>query len=148
MKTVLTGVLILLAVSAPVAALSPTGSILARLGLGAVGGVAGAATAVAVIAEVAPLFESGIGSTAVVIGSLTVFGGLGGSLGVLAASSLFGIEGDVRGCLLGGLAGGLASGFTEPIAYTLGIRPAVAEFLGFAMLPVLPAVGATIGHAR
>jgi len=145
-KRLLVAALILLATSTPTVALSSAGAMLARLGLGTVGGLAGSVVAIAVVAEAAPRTESRPGSVAVVVGSLTVYGGLGGSFGVLAAASLFEIQGNVRRCLLGGLAGGLASAFTEPILYTIGVRPAFAEGLGFLMLPILPAVGATLGH--
>lgn len=147
MRTVTIGLLVVLLLSSSPAAAS-TSEWLGRLGLGTVGGLAGAFVAITVIAEVAPQIESRIGKTAVVIGSLTVFDGMGAAAGVLVAGKIWDIEGNVGGCILGGLAGGLASAFTEPLLYLFGIPEGITEFFGLAMLPILPAVGAMLGFAN
>jgi len=144
MRTVTVGLLVVFLISSSLAAAS-TGEWLGKIGLGTVGGLAGALVAITVIGELAPQIESSFGKTAVVIGSLTVFDGLGAAAGVLAAGKIWDIEGNVGGCILGGLAGGLASAFTEPLLYVLGIPEGVTEFFGLAMLPILPAVGAMLG---
>ena len=117
-----------------------------QVGLGVVGGVAGAAVAIAFISEVTPQINSAWGSTAAVIGSLTVCDGLGAAAGVLLAGKMWESEGNVGGCFLGGLAGGLVSAFTEPLLYVIGIPENVTEFLGMALLPILPAIGAYVGY--
>lgn len=55
------------------------------------------------------------------------------------------MDGNAPGCLLGALVGGLASAFVEPLLYLLGIPEGTTELLGFLLLPIAPAVGATIG---
>lgn len=115
------------------------------LGLGALGGLVGAVIAVTAIAEIGPQIESRVGRTALVIGGVTLFDGLGAAAGVLAAGRIWDVDGNIGMCLLGGLAGGLASAFTEPVLYTLGIPEGWTEFFGMALLPVLPAIGAAIG---
>jgi len=144
MRTVAIGLLVVLLVSSSLAAMS-TGEWLGRSGLGTVGGILGAAVAVTVIAETAPQIESRFGKIAVVVGSLTVFDGLGAAAGVLVAGKIWDTEGNVGGCILGGMAGGLASAFTEPLLYLLGIPEGITEFLGMALLPILPTVGAMLG---
>ena len=74
-----------------------------------------------------------------------MFDGLGAAAGVLTAGRIWDIDGHIGGCILGGMAGGLASAFTEPLLYLLGIPEGVTEFLGMALLPLLPAVGAVLG---
>ena len=145
MRTLITGVLAVLLAGGSLLVAPSTGEQLGQVGLGIVGGLAGAVVAVSVISETAPLIESQFGKTAVVIGSLTVFDGLGAAAGVLAAGKIWEIDGNISSCILGGLAGGLASAFTEPLLYLLGIPEGVTEFLGMALLPVLPAVGAMLG---
>ena len=145
MRILITGVLAVLLSSCPLLAASSTGEWLGQVGLGTVGGLAGAVVAVTVIGEIAPQIESRFGKTAVVIGSLTVFDGLGAATGVLVAGKIWGTDGNISGCILGGLAGGLASAFTEPLLYLLGIPEGITEFLGMALLPILPAVGAILG---
>jgi len=121
------------------------GEWLGCFGLGAVGGLVGAVIAVTAIAEIGPQIDVAWGSTALVIGGLTLFDGVGAAVGVLAAGKIWNVEGNIGGCFLGGIAGGLASAFTEPLLYTLGIPEGWTEFFGMALLPVLPALGATIG---
>jgi len=130
------------------AATPTTGEWLGQLGLGTVGGLTGAVVAVTAIAEITPQIESGFGKTAVVIGSLAIFDGLGAAAGVLAAGKIWGIDGSISSCILGGLIGGLASAFTEPLLYLLGIPESVTEFFGMALLPILPAVGAMVGFGH
>ena len=65
--------------------------------------------------------------------------------GVLVAGKIWDIDGSVGGSILGGLAGGLASAFTEPLLYVLGVPAGWTEFLGLALLPILPALGAMLG---
>jgi len=134
--------------AAPAAGFSPTVAVLAELGVGIVGGVAGTAVAVSVVGQVTPTFDSRAARIAAVIVSLTIFAGLGGSAGVLAAGRLFGVSGNVRACLIGGVAGGLLSAFVEPILYRLGVPAGITEFFGFILMPTLPAIGGTIGHNR
>ena len=145
MRILITGVLAVLLAGGSLLAAPSTGEQLGQVGLGIVGGLAGAVVAVSVISETAPLIESQFGKTAVVIGSLTVFDGLGAAAGVLAAGKIWEIDGNISSCILGGLAGGLASAFTEPLLYLLGVPEGVTEFLGMALLPILPAVGAMLG---
>lgn len=145
MRILITGLLVVLLAGGSLLAASSTGEWLGQIGLGTVGGLAGAAVAVTVISEIAPQLESRFGKIAVVIGSLTVFDGLGAAAGVLAAGKIWDIDGNISGCIVGGLAGGLASAFTEPLLYLLGIPEGVTEFLGMALLPILPAVGAMLG---
>jgi len=145
MRILITGVLAVLLAGGSLLAAPSTGEWLGQVGLGIVGGLARAIVAVTAISETAPLIESQFGKTAVVIGSLTVFDGLGAAAGVLAAGKIWDIGGNISGCILGGLAGGLASAFTEPLLYLLGIPEDVTEFLGMALLPILPAVGAMLG---
>ncbi len=134
-------------VSMPMAAQpAGPGEWLGCFGLGAIGGLVGAVIAVIAIAEIGPQIEVAWGSTALVIGGLTLFDGVGAAAGVLAAGRIWTIDGSIGGCLLGGLAGGLASAFTEPLLYTLGIPEGWTEFFGMALLPLLPALGATMGY--
>ena len=72
-------------------------------------------------------------------------GAAGAAAGVLVAGDILDIDTRPLACLSGGLLGGLVAAFAEPILYLLGVPDAVAEFLGFALLPILPAVGATVG---
>lgn len=146
LRVVSCAVLIAILATAPCIAALPE-RWLGQLGLGVVGGAVGATVAVVAIGEITPLLEPRVARVATVVVGLTVASGLGASAGVLAAGKLFDIEGNVRGCLLGGLLGGAASAFTEPLLYTLGIPEAVTEFLGMLFLPVLPAIGAMIGFA-
>lgn len=145
MRILITGLLVVLLAGGSLLAASSTGEWLGQIGLGTVGGLLGAVVAVTVISEIAPQLESRFGKIAVVIGSLTVFDGLGAAAGVLAAGKIWDIDGNISGCIVGGLAGGLASAFTEPLLYLLGIPEGVTEFLGMALLPILPAVGAMLG---
>lgn len=135
---------VILCCSSALAATS-TGERLGQFALGTLGGLAGAIVAVTAIAEIGPQIESRFGKTAVVIGSLTVFDGLAAATGVLVAGKIWEIDGNVGGSILGGLAGGLASAFTEPLLYLLGIPEGMTEFLGLALLPILPALGAMLG---
>ena len=145
MRILIIAVVAVLLAGGPLLAAPSTGEWLGQVGLGTVGGLVGAIVAVTVISETAPLIESQLGKTAVVIGSLTVFDGLGAAAGVLAAGKIWDLDGNIGGCILGGLAGGLASAFTEPLLYLLGIPEGVTEFLGMALLPILPVAGAILG---
>ncbi|MCK4570619.1 hypothetical protein KAT84_01590 [Candidatus Bipolaricaulota bacterium] len=129
-------------------AVTSTGKRLGQFGLGTLGGLAGAVVAITAIAEITPQIESRLGKTAVVVGSLTLFDGVGAAAGVLAGGRIWDIEGNVGGSILGGLAGGLASAFTEPLLYLLGIPEGWTEFFGLALLPILPALGAMLGFGR
>ena len=148
MKLVAAGALALLVAGVPAAAIPSPLLIAAEVGLGIVGGVGGTAVAVTVVGRLAPSLEARSARIAVVVGSLTLLGGLGGAVGVMAAGRLFGRKGHLLGCLAGGMAGGLASAFTEPILYGLGAPAAVTEAFGFLLLPTLPAIGATVGFNR
>lgn len=117
-------------------------------GLGTVGGLAGAVVAVIAIAEIGPRIDSPVGNTALVIGSLTVFDGLGAAAGVLTAGRIWDVDGNVSGSVLGGLAGGLGSAFVEPLLSIIGVPEGWTEFLGMALLPILPALGATFGFGQ
>ena len=148
MKTIgVTLLVVVLCCGAVVAKLSP-GEWLGHAGLGAAGGLAGAIVAVITIAEITPQIESRFGRVAVVVGSLTVFDGLGAAAGVLAAGKIWDTDGNVGGCFLGGMVGGFASAFTEPLLYLLGIPEEVTEFLGMVLLPLLPAIGAVLGFGH
>ena len=145
MKSMLTAVFMLLFASSTLAAVPSTGQRVGQFGLGALGGLAGAVVAVTAISEVTPQVDSNFGKTAVVIGSLTIFDGLGAAAGVLAAGKIWDIEGSAPWSIVGGLLGGLASAFVEPLLYLIGIPEGWTEFLGMALLPILPAWGATWG---
>jgi len=132
----------------PVLATPRTSDIATELLLGTAGGLGGSLIAITAIAQIAPKLESRAARIGVVISSVTVGGGLGAAIGVLAAGKLLELEGDVPGCLIGGLLGSLASAFIEPLLYLFGIPEGITEFLGLAMLPVLPAVGAVLGFNR
>jgi hypothetical protein len=148
MRKLSLAVAVLVFVAVPAAAFSPTVVVLAELGVGIVGGIGGAAVAVTVIEHVTSGLEPRAAKIAVVVGALTIFAGLGGIAGVLAAGRLFGVQGNVAACFVGGLAGGLLTAFVEPILYGLGAPPGVSEFLGFILMPTLPAIGGTIGYNR
>ena len=145
MKVLLVTILVVVLCCGSAFAAISTGERLGQFGLGTLGGLAGAGVAVIAIAEITPQIESGFGKTAVVVGSLTVFDGLGATVAVLAAGKIWGIDGSIGGCILGGLIGGLASAFTEPLLYLLGIPEGITEFFGMSLLPILPAVGAMVG---
>ncbi|MDD5264222.1 MAG: hypothetical protein PHU43_05215 [Candidatus Bipolaricaulis sp.] len=124
---------------------SPTfGEILTEATLGLLGGAAGAALSIAAVGEIAPLVPSPL-SGAAVVATLALGTGAGASIGVLVAGDLLDRDARPLPCLVGGLLGGLAAALAEPILGVLGVPAPVAEFLGFALLPILPAVGATLG---
>jgi len=148
MKALVVTMLVVVLCHGSLLAATSTGEWLGQAGLGTVGGLVGAVVAVIAIAEITPQIESRFGKVAVVVGSLTVFDGLGAAAGVLAAGRIWDIDGNVGGCILGGLVGGLASAFTEPLLYLFGIPEGVTEFLGMALLPILPAVGAMLGFGH
>lgn len=145
MRILIIAVVAVLMAGGPLLAAPSTGEWLGQVGLGTVGVLIGAVVAVTIISEVGPQIESQFGKTAVVIGSLTVFDGLGAAAGVLAAGKIWDIDGNAGGCILGGLVGGLASAFTEPLLYLLGVPEGITEFLGMALLPILPVAGAMLG---
>lgn len=145
MKALAVAMLIVVLGCGPALPAASTDEWLGHVGLGTLGGLVGAVVAVTTIGEIAPQIESRFGKIAVVISSLTVFDGLGAAAGVLVAGKIWDIDGNVGGCILGGLAGGLASAFTEPLLYLLGIPEGITEFMGLAMLPLLPAIGAVLG---
>ncbi len=147
-RATLVAVLAILIGAWPSLAKPQTSDIATELLLGTVGGLGGAVLAVTAIAQIAPEMESRTAKIGVVVSSLAVGGSLGAATGVLAAGKLLDVEGNVPGCFIGGLLGGLASAFTEPLLYLIGIPEGVTEFLGIALLPVLPAVGAVLGFNR
>ena len=122
-----------------------TGQQLGQFGLGILGSAVGAVVAILVISVGMEQIEPRAGRVAVVIGSLTLFNGVGAAAGVLAGGRIWDIDGSVGGSILGGMAGGLASAFTEPLLYLIGIPEGITEFLGLALLPILPALGAMVG---
>lgn len=151
MRIVEAALVIALAVSigvCPALAAPRTSDIATEFLLGTAGGLGGAVVAITAIAQIAPELESRAAKISVVISSVALGGGLGAAVGVLAAGRLLDLEGSIPGCLFGGLLGGLASAFTEPLLYLFGIPEGVTEFLGLAMLPVLPAVAAVLGFNR
>ena len=148
MKSILVAILAVLLICSTASATSSWGQSSGQFGLATLGSMVGVVVAITAIAEVAPQFESGFGSTAVVIGSLTVFDGLGAAAGVLAAGKIWNIDGNVSGSILGGMAGGLASAFVEPLLYVIGIPEGWTEFLGMALLPILPALGVIVGFGQ
>ena len=145
MKTFAVTMLAILMCCSAARAAPTTGQQLGQFGLGVLGGLAGAVVAITVISVGMEQLEPRAGRVAVVIGSLTVFDGLGAAVGVLAAGKIWDIDGNVGGTILGGLVGGLASAFTEPLLYLIGIPEGITEFLGLALLPILPALGAMVG---
>jgi hypothetical protein len=148
MKSLVILMLALLMLCSSATAAPSTGQQLGQFGLATLGSLAGAVVAITTIAELGPRIESRVGSTALVIGSLTLFDGLGAAAGVLAAGKIWDIDGSIGGSILGGLAGGLASAFVEPLLYVIGIPEGWTEFLGMALLPILPALGATLGFRQ
>ena len=132
----------------PALATPRTSDIASEFLLGTAGGLGGTVIAITAIAQISPELESRAGRVGLVVSSVTLGGGLGAAVGVLAASRLLDLEGDVPGCLVGGLLGGLASAFTEPLLYLFGIPEGITEFLGMVMLPILPTVGAVLGFNR
>jgi len=112
---------------------------------GTLGGTLGAAGAIGLVSVVGPQLDASWAKTTLVISSITLSCGLGSAGGVLATSALLGTEGSTMGCLIGGLLGGLLAAFSDPITYSIGIPEDVAEFIGFLALPLVPAIGATLG---
>lgn len=125
-----------------------TGQQLGQFGLGVLGSAVGAVVAITVIAEGVERIEPRAGRVAVVIGSLTLFNGMGAAAGVLVGGRIWDIDGNAGGSFLGGMAGGLASAFVEPLLYMIGIPEGWTEFFGIALLPILPALGATLGFRQ
>ncbi len=144
-SVVLAVVLLLWIAAPPAQAVSPSGAVAVELLGGTLGGVVGAGLGVVAIGAIVEGLESRAARVATVITGVTVGGGLGAAGGVLTAGWLLGLEGSTAGCLIGALAGGLASAFVEPLFYMLGVREGVTELLGLLLLPIVPAVGATIG---
>ena len=138
-------VAVLTALSAHASTDPSVGEFLTEGAFGLLGGAAGAAFSVAAIGQLAPLVASPLAKTAVVVSALALGAGTGAAAGVLVAGDILDIDTRPLACLSGGLLGGLVAAFAEPILYLLGVPDAVAEFLGFALLPILPAVGATVG---
>ena len=145
MKTVTTILLIFLFVATPVLA-SPTPLDWGlSLGGGTVGAAAGLAIALTASGEWIDTIDSRAGRIAVLFTSVAIGGGFGAGFGVLATARLRDQEGNVPMCLLGGVAGALASLLTEPLLYLIGVPEGITEFAGMLLLPVLPALGATLG---
>jgi len=145
MKTFAVTMLALLMCCSAASAAPTTGQQLGQFGLGILGTAVGAVVAITVIAVGMEQIESRAGRVAVVVGSLTLFNGMGAAAGVLAGGRIWEIDGSVGGSILGGMAGGLASAFVEPLLYVIGIPEGWTEFFGMALLPILPAVGAMVG---
>jgi len=144
-SVLLSALLVLFLAVHSASAVTPSGAIALELLGGTVGGVVGAGLGIVAIGSIAPNLEARAARVATVIAGVTLGGGLGATAGVLATGKILGVEGGIAGCLLGGLAGGLASAFVEPLLYSIGIPEEVTEFLGFVLLPIAPAIGATIG---
>ena len=115
---------------------------------GAVGGLGGSVLAVLAIDQAGPHLEGRLTRTAMVFASVSILAGSGAAVGVLAASKIMDVQGNVPACFLGGIAGGLASMWVEPLLYTLGVPEGITEFVGMMMLPIAPAIGATLGFNR
>lgn len=145
MRTATTLLLILLIASTPVLATPSTLDWGLSLGGGIVGAAAGLAAALAATGGLIDTIDSRGGRMAVVFTSVAVGGGLGASVGVLATARLRNQEGNIPMCFLGGVAGALTSLLTEPLLYMLGIPEEITEFAGMLFLPLLPALGATLG---
>jgi len=148
MKLILVSMIAVLICSSVATAAPSTGQQLGQFGLGVLGGAVGAIVAITVISVGMEQIETRAGRVAAVIGSLTLFSGVGAAAGVLAGGRIWDIDGSVGGSILGGVAGGLASAFVEPLLYTIGIPEGWTEFFGMALLPILPALGATLGFGR
>lgn len=145
MRTVTALLLILLIAAMPILA-APSGLDWGlSLGGGIVGAAAGLAVALGATGGLMETIESRAGRMAVVFTSVAVGGGLGAGAGVLVTARLRDQEGNVPMCFLGGVAGALASLLTEPLLYMIGLPEEITEFAGMLLLPVLPALGATIG---
>ncbi|MCK5245963.1 hypothetical protein KAR02_03650 [Candidatus Bipolaricaulota bacterium] len=145
MKSVAITMLAIVMCCSAASAAPTTGQQLGQFGLGVLGSVAGAVAAITVISVGMEQIEARAGRVAVVIGSLTLFNGVGAAAGVLAGGRIWDIDGSVGGSILGGMAGGLASAFVEPLLYTIGIPEGWTEFFGMALIPILPALGAMVG---
>ena len=85
-------------------------------------------------------------------GGLAAVGATGGAFVAITAIAQITPQLDSRfaktAVVIGGLVGGFLSAFTEPILYTLGVPEGITEFVGFLMIPILPAIAATIGYNR
>ncbi len=139
-------VVVILAAGSAVASTGPSlGELLTEGAFGLLGGAAGTAFSIAAVGQLTPLVASPLGKTVVVVVTLALGAGTGASAGVLVAGEVLDVNARPLACLSGGLLGGLLAAFAEPILYLLGVPEAVAEFLGFALLPILPAIGATLG---
>ncbi len=138
-------VITILAAGSASASASPAfGELLTEGAFGLLGAAAGTAFSIAAVGQLTPLVSSPFVGTAVVVATLALGTGAGASAGVLVAGDILDLDARPLACLSGGLLGGLVAAFAEPILYLLGVPEAVAEFLGFALLPILPAVGATV----
>ena len=142
---VISALLTLFLAAHSVLAVTPSEAFALELLGGTVGGVVGAGLGIVAIGSIAPSLEARAARVATVITGVTLGGGLGAAAGVLVAGKLLDVEGEIAGCLLGGLAGGLISAFVEPLLYLIGVPEEVTELLGFVLLPIAPAIGATIG---
>jgi hypothetical protein len=138
--------LIVLPIAAhPALAATPPRIVAVELLGATLGGIVGVGLGIVAIGSITPRLEARPARIATVISGVTLGGGLGATAGVLAAGKLLGAEGNVPACLLGALAGALVSALVEPLLYLLGVPEGTTEFLGLVLLPIAPAVGATIG---
>ncbi len=144
---VVTAGLILLIAAHPALAATSREAAVELLG-GTLGGIAGVGLGIAAIGSIAPNLEARAARVATVISAVTLSGGLGAAAGVLVTGKILDARGNAAACLLGGLAGGLVSACIEPLLYLLGVPEGTTEFLGLALLPIVPAAGATIGFNR
>lgn len=134
-------VLALLVMGAPALTAGPEDAILPEFLAGTLGGYAGAAIGAYTLSWAFSLGATGWDALArVILGAFLGFAGgtiVGSSLGVIAAGSLFGVEGNVGLCFLGAAAG---TGVVFGIAIALDIPETVLPFA-----PPIAAAGATAG---
>ena len=121
-------------------AATPEEAILPELVVGTLAGYAGAVTGASVLVAVLTQGAEGWGVLgATILGTVLGYTGgaaLGASLGVMAAASLLGVQGNVGLCFLGGAGGA---------GLMIGLRLATEFQPLFWLLPPAAAVGATAG---
>lgn len=141
MRTLLVLVLVALLAGAPGLAREPRDAILPEFLAGTLGGYAGAVIGAYTLSWAFSLGATGWDSLArVIFGAFLGFAGgtvVGSSLGVIAAGSLLGIEGNIGLCFLGAAAG---TGATFGVGISLGIPETILPFA-----PPLAAAGAIAG---
>ena len=141
MRTVWTVVLVLALVGASASAVEPQDAVLLEFLAGTAGGYAGAALGAYTLAWAFAAGATGWDALGrAILGAFLGFTGgtiVGSSLGVIAAGSLLGIDGNIGLCFLGAAAG-------TGIAFGIGIAFNISE-TSLPLAPPIAAAGATAG---